>query len=636
MSVAGQLESTPKLTTPRLVWFSGLKIGTRLAASFIIIAVLLLAANIVAFSELHAVRIQAERLTLADDKLIAVLRVHTSILAFRETLDSLARERNAQAFNKQATDLQVTLLSEVQSAQYALNRELPGFERDPTLLPTLEAVKSAIPSQVNILTKLASAGDWEAVRLRSDTQVRALSSLTTSTIEKVDSEVAAEQTRALESIQRGERHVLATLTGTAMVTLLISGVLGFWVTRSITRPLSQLGEGAQALAHGDFTHRVQVAGTDELAELSYAFNNAGQELRKLYEDLRQSEAEFRIVFDSAAIGMTLVGANGSLIRANQAFVKLLGYSREELERLNFADITHPDDMALSSSFFQELVDGKRDGYRIKKRYIRKDGEIRWTWLTTSAMRYAQGQLQYCVSMIEDVTKQEAASEALRQLTTRMLRVQEEEQRRIAREVHDSTSQEMTALALHLGAAKKTENLSPKALRLITKCLTLAQHVSRELRTFSYLLHPPMLDEFGLWSALRVFVTEFRNRSGIRANIEMDSRLEGQRLDPSQEIALFRFVQEAFTNVYRHSGSKTASVKIKEEGETIQVAIADQGRGIPQRVMQEINPFSGRLGSVGIPGMRERIQQIGGSLDIQSGNRGTVICASIPKSLSKNV
>ncbi len=145
----------------------------------------------------------------------------------------------------------------------------------------------------------------------------------------------------------------------------------------------------------------------------------------------------------------------------------------------------------------------------------------WARLTASALREADGSLQYCVAMVEDITAQELAEQSIRQLSTRMLRIQEQEQRRIAREVHDSTAQEITALTLNLGALRIADDeFSPKARKQIAESLGLAKRIARESRTFSYLLHPPMLSELGLWAALRLFVQEFRERSGLRVNLQI--------------------------------------------------------------------------------------------------------------------
>ena len=371
------------------------------------------------------------------------------------------------------------------------------------------------------------------------------------------------------------------------------------------------------------------------------YNEAGEPVRMIginmdvtdrkraEQALRRREAEFRLIFDNAGIGMTLVDVSGRLLRVNPAFQKLLGYSLEELEKMSFVDITHPEDAALSSALFQELVEGKRAGYRIKKRYIRRDGESRWAWLTVSAMRHEDGHFQYCVSTVEDITQQELAEQSVRQMSAAMLRLQEEEQRRIAREVHDSTSQEMTALILTLGALKRSPEVPSSAQRNIVECLALAKLVSSQIRTFSYLLHPPMLSEFGLWSALRMFVEEYRSRSGQRVTLEIASELEADRLDPSREMALFRFVQEALANVHRHAGGKSVSVKMELGDGCIRASVADTGRGMPSKILEGINSSSGGLAGVGIAGMKERIHQIGGHLEVVSDRRGTTVTAVVP-------
>jgi PAS domain S-box-containing protein len=355
------------------------------------------------------------------------------------------------------------------------------------------------------------------------------------------------------------------------------------------------------------------------------------------EALRRSEAEFRIIFENAAIGIALVDPAGRPLRSNRALQTMLGYSNDELTAITFVHVTHPNDVTLDSSLFQDVVDGRLDRYQIKKRYIRKDGEVCWARLMVSALREADGSLQYCVAMVEDITARELAEQSIRQLSTRMLRIQEEEQRRIAREVHDSTSQEMTALTLNLGALLIAEDkFSPKARKQISESLALAKRVAREIRTFSYLLHPPMLSELGLWAALRLFVQEFRERSGLRVNLQISGTLEGTKLDPGHEMTLFRFVQEALANIHRHSGSRTASVDIQLHNRWIKASVTDTGRGIAPKMLRDIQSAHGRIGGVGIPGMKERIGNVGGHLEIESNARGTTITAMLPAEFAESL
>jgi PAS domain S-box-containing protein len=354
------------------------------------------------------------------------------------------------------------------------------------------------------------------------------------------------------------------------------------------------------------------------------------ERRRAEEALRRSEQEFHTIFSHAAIGMVLIDPHGYPLRSNPAFLGMLGYREEELTGRTLDDLTSPEDIALDQALFQSVVEGHLNQYQVKKRYIRKDGEIRSARLKVSALRNEKQELQYCVAMVEDITSQELAERKILQISNRLLRIQEEEQRRIAREVHDSTSQEMTALTLNLGALRIFhDSLPAKANKLIAESLTLAKRVAREIRTFSYLLHPPMLTELGLWNALRMFVEEFRERSGVLATLEISPEVENLDLTTDQEIAVFRFIQEALANVHRHSGSDSATIEIHFESGCIEVIVRDAGSGIPADVLATIQKLEGRVGGVGLPGMRERIGYVGGELRIESDDHGTTVAALIP-------
>lgn len=348
------------------------------------------------------------------------------------------------------------------------------------------------------------------------------------------------------------------------------------------------------------------------------------------EALRHSEEELRIIFENAGIGMALVSPEGRFLRTNPKLSRILRYAPEELKGVSFADVTHPDDVPISTAVLMDLVSGRRNLARLKKRYIRKDGEICWAWLTGSAMRDQQGRLKYCVSMVEDITKQEAAEEFVRELSVKMLKVQEEEQRRIARELHDSTTQELTALSLNLGAITKSrEDVSSRTKRRIVESLRLAESISREIRTVSYLLRPPLLEDFGLWDAIRSFVSEFRKRSGIQVELKILPEVKKIKQNADFEIAIFRFVQEALANVHRHSSSKSVSILIRRMQSSIRISIKDFGRGIPSEILKEIQSNSGRLPGIGIRGMQERIKQIGGNVEITSNRTGTTFRVLAP-------
>jgi PAS domain S-box-containing protein len=305
---------------------------------------------------------------------------------------------------------------------------------------------------------------------------------------------------------------------------------------------------------------------------------------------------------------------------------MLGYSKTELAQVPFTELAHSDDVQASRDLFTELCEGKRDRYQLEKRFCRKDGQILWGQLTESLVRNQNGEPQYAIAMVEDISGRKRAAEALRQLSGRLLRLQDEERRRIARELHDTTAQSLAALAVNLAVVKDSApDLSPRARTCLSESLELAEGCLREVRTLSYLLHPPLLEEAGLGSALRWFVDGYTQRTGIDVDLEMPPELT--RLPGDVELALYRVVQEGLTNIHLHSGSKKAHVCLTCLPAQAVLTVADEGRGMPPGLLERGGRRGAKLG-VGIPGMRERIRQLGGQFEIVSGSKGTTLTASV--------
>jgi PAS domain S-box-containing protein len=206
------------------------------------------------------------------------------------------------------------------------------------------------------------------------------------------------------------------------------------------------------------------------------------------------------------------------------------------------------------------------------------------------------------------------SEQLRQLSNRLVRVQDEERRHIARELHDSVGQYLSGLLMALGEAQRGISSNSN----LEEAAQIAQDCLAETRTMSHLLHPPLLEEAGLASAVSWFVDGFASRSGIRAEVEIAKPL--RRLGPEIELALFRVLQESLTNVHRHSGSKSVSIRIGADSQQVWLEVEDQGKGAS-------NGFA--HAGVGITGMRERVANLGGELGIRSNQTGTRVRAVLP-------
>ncbi|HEX6802464.1 MAG TPA: ATP-binding protein [Terriglobales bacterium] len=261
---------------------------------------------------------------------------------------------------------------------------------------------------------------------------------------------------------------------------------------------------------------------------------------------------------------------------------------------------------LISAVRSALVARQRQ-YEIRDHLLRREQ-------AEEALRRAHDELE---SVVEQRT------EALRRLSARLLRVQDEERRRIARELHDSLGQYLTAAKINLDIMARTaKNGSP----YLKESQQLIERAISDTRTLSHLLHPPLLDEAGFVSAAKWYVEGFGKRSGIATQLEISDRLE--RLAPELETALFRVLQEALTNVHRHSGSKSVQVSLSTEPSVITLSIQDHGKGIPPEALKRFRKSGTNVG-VGLAGIRERIKELGGTLLIDSGPTGTLLRVEVP-------
>ena len=224
---------------------------------------------------------------------------------------------------------------------------------------------------------------------------------------------------------------------------------------------------------------------------------------------------------------------------------------------------------------------------------------------------------------EELVKQEGV---VRELSGRLLQMQDEERRRFARELHDSVGQLLAAISMNISRLlQEKDKLGEPARTCLDENANLVDQVSKEIRTISHLLHPPLLDEAGLESAIRWYIEGFAERSQIRVQLDMPADFD--RLSSDQEIAVFRVVQECLTNIHRHSESARAIIRITRGDGQVHLEVRDEGKGIPPEQQVALNSY-GAMG-VGFRGMRERLRQLGGSLQILSSEEGTVISATLP-------
>jgi two-component system, NarL family, sensor kinase len=301
---------------------------------------------------------------------------------------------------------------------------------------------------------------------------------------------------------------------------------------------------------------------------------------------------------------------------NPAAAKLIGVSRARLIGARIGTLTASPDRTITTAFLAEL---KKE--RLLRRHFvvkRADGSMRETEYAAVADVLAG---VHCI-VAHDVTERNETERSFGELSRRLLDLQEEERRRIARELHDTTGQHLAALRLNLSRIVRAPR--PPA-ELVEETFGLIDQSASEIRTLSYLLHPPMIEQAGLVTTLRWYVRGFEERSGIAVQLEADEDLG--RMSAERATSLFRIIQEALTNIHRHSGSKAATVRVKQQDGVLQLAVTDQGRGLPAELIENIDAL-GAFG-VGLAAMKERIKGLGGTLSIESGSGGTRLTATLP-------
>jgi PAS domain S-box-containing protein len=389
-----------------------LDIGPRLILGGLFIILSMLAADAVVLWQFHVLQTHAGRQSDIDRKLIAVQRVHTSLLTFHDRLDALADAEDAARLVADAGALRTSTMEDIQRAMRALGVQPLDAPRDPTVLSTLQVIQSALPSQLEAITDLAAAGDWRAVHLRLANQIRPLESLTSALVAKVEREVAAEQVQTAASMQRVQRRVFLIVPATALITILIAGTLGLVITRSITRPLDRLVEGSKALARGEFQHQVAITGSDELAHLGRVFNDTAQRLRDLYASLQSSEDRLRLVIDTIPAHVWSARPDGSVDFINRRWQETTGLPVESALGWDWSSIVHPDDLPRYVEAWNSALSAGAP-MESEARLRRTDGEYRWWLIRNVPLRDEHGQIVKWYGTAVDIEERHRAEDALR-------------------------------------------------------------------------------------------------------------------------------------------------------------------------------------------------------------------------------
>ena len=343
------------------------------------------------------------------------------------------------------------------------------------------------------------------------------------------------------------------------------------------------------------------------------------------DDRKRAESQSWTLLDAIPQQIWSGPAHGTLDYCNERWRSYMGLGLQELQGDGWQSMLHPDDRERVLKAWHESVT-MGTPYEQEERHRRVDGTYRWFLARGLPMRDAEGRIVRWYGTNTDIEDRKQAEEELRCLSGQLLRSQDEERRRIARDLHDSTGQDLVALATMLGQLRSSiPSVDRKSARLLSECKTLADKCIRDVRTLSYVLHPPLLDEAGLVEALRDYAGGFTRRSGIQVELEVSPRVG--RMERDVEMALFRVVQESLTNIQRHSGSQLAKIRIHRNS-NLTLEISDLGRGLSAGVRRGKERLRFEVG-VGIPSMHERVKLIGGRLEIDSSSHGTTVRVTIP-------
>jgi PAS domain S-box-containing protein len=351
--------------------------------------------------------------------------------------------------------------------------------------------------------------------------------------------------------------------------------------------------------------------------------------RRSQAALRERQERYKLATGSGRIVVWDLDLETCAFDADPSFNSLLGYEDQEPGNhlSHWVQLFHQDDVEVVLERARSYLVGEAPNFEAEHRLLQKDGGVRWFLASGTAVRNEQGIAIRMVGTDTDITERKLAEQESQQLNARLLDLQDKERQRIAKELHDGTAQNVFAITINLETLKQSQKALPAKFRnTLTECQTLCQQTVQDIRTLSNVLHPPILDDFGLFPALRCYVDGFVKRSGI--DVQLLASQDIGRLPAQIETDLFRIVQESLTNVDHYSESRTAQVQMERQSGQLILRIQHQGRVTLVKPPQT-EKWDPRTLGIGLLEIRQRLRHFGGRLEIAADNNGTTITAVVP-------
>lgn len=346
---------------------------------------------------------------------------------------------------------------------------------------------------------------------------------------------------------------------------------------------------------------------------------------RIEQNLRESEERFRIAFEQAAIGMVVVSPEGRTVQVNEALARMLGYERDDLLRVSWEDLTHPEDVELTRAAVERAIEGTASSYQVEKRYRHRLGHDIWGSLTGAVVRDVDGSILCLIAQVQDVTKRKEAEAALREredelrlMARRQVALREEERKRLGFDLHDGVCQELVGIAILIASARQ-RGVSASASSTLGAAQDYLGRVGEHLRVLAREMRPLQLPDLGLGECLRILAAGMSTPT-LRITVHFPSIVP--RLDEEAEVAVYRVAQEAITNALRHAEAGTVTVTLGAEGNLLRLEIRDDGRGFDRT--------ASRASALGLVAMEERALALGGTLRVESApGTGTTVCLELP-------
>jgi PAS domain S-box-containing protein len=386
------------------------------------------------------------------------------------------------------------------------------------------------------------------------------------------------------------------------------------------------------------THQLETLNQElekRVEERTEELGRRAEALELVNTELARRNQEMAALIKTAPAIIFSNGSDGSSEYISERFFDYTGSSPGSANGLGWLACVHPDDFEETQSHWLKCLQSG-ENYDSELRLRKQDGEYRWFRCRAVPIRDQQGNIvrwygtcsdTHDSKLLEESMRNNAAelermvderTNELRRLSSRLLTLQDEERRRVAREIHDGLGQELVAAKMLLDANLHRKSKLPKE-EIVAQASELLDRVLQQVRTLSHLLHPPLLDQIGLFPAIRWYIDGIKARSGIETLLEVEP-VEFPRLTPELETGIFRILQEALTNIFRHSDARHCWITIREHEGTIQIQVRDDGKGVKPEIA-ELRPAA--IG-VGIGGMMERARELGGELQISNSEPGTLV------------